>query len=496
METNYILAIDQSTTATKVMLFDKSGILIHRVNIPHQQIYPQTDFVEHDPLSIWDNTLEGIYKVMANTHTQANELAAIAITNQRETAMLWDQRTGQPIYNAVVWQCLRGVGFCEQLKADGYAKVIKNKTGLIVDSYFSASKLKWIMDNVPEAKIIAEQGNLLMGTMDTWLLWKLTGGKVHATDYSNASRTMLFNIQDLKWDEELLAICGLESVIFPEIKYSDEIFAYSSPLVIFDQPIPIAGIMGDSHAALFGQNCFSTGMAKATYGTGSSIMMNIGKNYKSSPEGLVTSIGWGAQKTIDYVFEGNIHCAGDTLNWLVNDLELISGANETEALAISVADNNGVYLVPAFVGLGAPHWNNQARASLSGMSRNATKAHVVRAALESIAYQVADLISLMGSGSDIKLLELRVDGGPTKNNFLMQFQADMLQKNVVVSDIEEVSALGASYMAGLAVGFWKNSDEIKAMRKEKQTYIKQMPAEQADELSQGWKKAIERSLVI
>lgn len=496
METRYILAIDQSTTATKVMLFDRAGLLINRVNKPHQQIYPQTDFVEHDPLQIWENTLQGIHDVMELAKINDTELAGIAITNQRETAMMWDKSTGKPVSNAVVWQCLRGVPFCEQLKAEGYTETIKAKTGLIIDSYFSASKLRWIMDNVPEAKQVADKGDLLLGTMDSWLIWKFSNGKVHATDFSNASRTMLFNIQNLKWDDELVALCGLASVKFPEVKFSDEVIGNTDPSVVFKQHIPIAGVLGDSHAALFGQHCLSAGMAKATYGTGSSIMMNIGTNFRDSPNGLVTSIGWGANRSITYVFEGNIHCAGDTINWLVNDLQLIGSAEEAEALAKSVPDSNGVYLVPAFVGLGAPHWNHQARACLSGMPRNTKKAHVVRAALESIAYQVADLIYLMGNQSGVLLQELRVDGGPTKNKFLMQFQSDLLQKDVVVSDIEEVSALGATYMAGLATGFWNDIDEIKALRKTKQTYSCQMKIEQIDEEYRSWKKAIERALIV
>ena len=491
-----MLAIDQSTTATKVMLFDRTGSLIKRVNKPHQQLYPQTDFVEHDPVLIWDNTLAGLTGVVEEAQIKVDEVAGIAITNQRETAMLWDKVTGKPVHNAVVWQCLRGVEFCEQLKAEGYAETIKSKTGLIIDSYFSASKLKWIMDHVPGVKDLAAEGKLMMGTMDSWLLWKLTGGKVHATDFSNASRTMLFNIQELKWDEELLALCGLSNVNLPEVRFSDEVFGITDPEVVFGQELPVAGLLGDSHAALFGQHCLSVGMAKATYGTGSSIMMNIGNEFKESPAGLVTSIGWGAGKTIDYVFEGNIHCAGDTLNWLVNDLELISGAHETEELAVSVPDNNGVYLVPAFVGLGAPHWNHQARACLSGMPRNTKKAHVVRAGLESIAFQVADLIYLMGSGSGISLKELRVDGGPTKNRFLMQFQSDLLQKEVVVSDIEEVSALGATYMAGLATGFWSDQEEIKALRKVKSSYTAEMTDEKVNEVYAGWKKAVERALIV
>jgi glycerol kinase len=348
------------------------------------------------------------------------------------------------------------------------------------------------MNHVPAAKEKAEKGELLLGTMDSWLLWKLTNGKVHATDYSNACRTMLFNINTLKWDDELIGLFGLYPSMFPEVKFSDNIFGYTEPSVIFDIPVPIAGLLGDSHAALFGQNCFEPGMAKATYGTGSSIMMNIGNKPLPPPKGLVTSIGYGRAGTIDYVFEGNIHCTGDTINWLVNDAGLIANAAESEQLALSVNDNNQVYFVPAFVGLGAPYWDNQARASISGMARNTKKAHIVRAALESIAYQIKELIDLMAEKASIPFREMRVDGGPTRNNFLMHFQSDMLNKEVVRSNIEEISALGAAFMAGLAVGLWKDLEEIKALRKTDKTFQPVMPASEVRKLYAGWKLAVKR----
>ena len=489
---HYILAIDQSTSATKVILFDASANIVHRVSLAHEQFYPAEGFVEHDAREIFSNTIKGMTDVLRVTGISVSELMAISITNQRETCLIWDKTTGKPIANAAVWQCQRGKEFCAEMNKKGYNLIIKEKTGLITDPYFSASKLRWIIKHVPAAKEKAEKGELLLGTMDSWLLWKLTNGKVHATDYSNACRTMLFNINTLKWDDELIGLFGLYPSMFPEVKFSDNIFGHTEPSVIFDIPVPIAGLLGDSHAALFGQNCFEPGMAKATYGTGSSIMMNIGNKPLPPPKGLVTSIGYGRAGTIDYVFEGNIHCTGDTINWLVNDAGLIANAAESEQLALSVNDNNQVYFVPAFVGLGAPYWDNQARASISGMARNTKKAHIVRAALESIAYQIKDLIDLMAEKASIPFREMRVDGGPTRNNFLMHFQSDMLNKEVVRSNIEEISALGAAFMAGLAVGLWKDLEEIKALRKTDKTFQPVMPASEVRKLYAGWKLAVKR----
>ena len=492
----YILAIDQSTSATKVILFDGRANLVHRISLPHQQYYPADGFVEHDPEEIFENTVKGMTEILQLKGLKASDLAVVSITNQRETSLIWDKTTGKPIANAAVWQCQRGTEFCNQLNERGLGPKIQGKTGLIIDPYFSASKLCWIMKNVSGAKEKAQKGDLLLGTMDSWLLWKLTNGKVHTTDYSNACRTMLFNINTLKWDQELISIFDLHSSMFPEVQDSDEVFGFTDVSVVFDQPVPIAGLLGDSHAALFGQNCFEPGMAKATYGTGSSIMMNIGNQPLSSPEGLVTSIGWGRAGAIDYVFEGNIHCTGDTINWLVNDAELISSAAELEQLALSVKDNNQVYFVPSFVGLGAPYWDNQARACISGMARNTKKAHIVRAALESIAYQVKDLIDLMVKNASISFREMRVDGGPTRNNFLMQFQSDMLRKEVVRSNIEEISALGSAFMAGLAVGFWSDLEEIKALRKVDKTFNPDMASEEIEKLYSGWKLAVKRSRLV
>lgn len=492
---DFILSVDQSTSATKAVLFDKKGRLVHRASAGHKQFYPQPDWVEHDPEEIYRNTQKVILQVIQESGLKQDDIAVLAITNQRETVVVWDKITGRPVYNAVVWQCQRGADICRKLREQGYEEMIRSKTGLVVDPYFSASGVKWILDNVPGAMDKARAGDLLLGTIDSWLVWKLTGGKVHVTDYSNACRTMLFNIHERAWDEDIARLFKIPMSMFPDVRFSDEVVGNIEPEKDFNLNLPISGILGDSHAALFGQNCFETGMGKATYGTGSSIMMNIGNKPLECPNGLVTSIGWGAGKKIIYVFEGNIHCTGDTINWLVNDIGLIPDAKSSGEIAASVPDNNGVYLVPAFVGLGAPYWDNEARATISGMPRSTRKAHIVRAALEAIAYQVKDLIDLMATGSGVKLIELRVDGGPTRNTFLMQFQADMLNASINRSDIAEVSALGSAYMAGLAVGTWKNPDEIKALRGQEEIFTGKMSDEQRNKLYIGWKKAVERVLL-
>ncbi len=489
----YIIAIDQSTSASKVMLFSHEATLLHRISIPHKQFYPQPGFVEQNAEEIYNNVITGLDQLVSKTEISESEISAIAITNQRETALVWDRTTGIPIAKAVVWQCQRGKDFCQELKEKALGQKIQEKTGLIIDPYFSASKIRWLIKNVPGAEAKAQRGELLLGTMDSWLLWKLTMGNVHATDYSNACRTMLFNIHTLQWDPELIELFGLHESMFPEVKYSDEIFGYTDPKVVFESRLPISGLIGDSHGAFFGQNCFKPGLAKATYGTGSSVMMHIGTAPLDPPGGLVTSIGFGRHKEINYVFEGNIHCTGDTLNWLKEELELINDVSEVEALATSVDSNRGVYLVPAFVGLGAPYWDNDARAALVGMSRDSSKAHVVRAALESIVYQVKDLIDLMESDKHIQLSELRVDGGPTRNDFLMQFQADMLQGRVERNSIEEISALGAAFLAGLATGFWSSLEEIEGLRESEMAFKPALPEDKTTTLYKGWKLAVARS---
>jgi len=490
----YIISVDQSTSATKILLFNTQAKLIDRISIPHKQYYPQPGFVEHDPVEIYDNTVRGILEILKKAAINTDEIACLSITNQRETSMIWDRHSGKPVANAAVWQCQRGVPVCENLKNKGYSETIREKTGLIIDSYFSASKLQWIINNTPGAKERAKRGNLLAGTMDTWLLWSLTGGKVHATDYSNACRTMLFNIHTLQWDDELIELFDLHPSMFPVAGYSDEVFGkISDPRLKSLSGLPVAGLIGDSHGALFGQHCFAPGMTKATYGTGSSIMMNIGKIPGEAPAGLVTSIGFGKDKSIDYVFEGNIHCTGDTINWLANDLKLIGSPKEAEEIASLVSDTGGVYLVPAFVGLGAPYWDSEARAVICGMRRDTSKAHIVRAALESIAYQIKDLIDLMVEKSGVILKELRVDGGPTRNEFLMQFQTDILQKPVVRCAIEEISALGSAFMAGLASGIWKDTREIEKLRVVDKTFNNNMDPADIKKLYDGWLKAVKRA---
>ena len=485
-----ILAIDQSTSSTKAILFDDMGNMVIRCDENHKQYYPKPGWIEHDPEEIYKNTLRAIQNAIRQSGVDQDHIVALAVTNQRETALIWDKKTGKPIYNAIVWQCLRGTETCKTLRDKGWSERIESKTGLLIDPYFSATKLKWIIDNVKGAREKAESGDLVFGTIDTWIIYKMTGCKVHATDYSNACRTMLFNIYELKWDQELLELMGLPVNMAPEVKYGDDIFGYTEINEVFEREIPITGVMGDSHAALFGQNCFEEGMAKASYGTGSSVMMNIGHKPMKSPKGLVTSIGWGYGGEITYVFEGNIHCTGATIKWLVEDLQLVTNSNITEEIASSVADNNGVYLVPAFSGLGAPYWDNQAKACLKGMLRNTKKAHVVRAALESIAYQIKDVLDLMIKGSGMPIKELRVDGGPTRNNFLMQFQADMLRCRLVRTNIEEVSAFGVALMAGLAVGLWRDLAQVQTLRKVDKVFSFKMDIQTVQKNCRGWKQAV------
>jgi len=489
----YLLSIDQSTSATKAILFNSKAQLIARANVDHNQYYPQSGWVEHDPVEIFKNTIMVIRNVISESKTDAENVLGIAITNQRETVVVWDRNSGIPVYNAIVWQCNRGAAKCDELKQKGYENLFREKTGLIIDPYFSATGIAWILDNVSGAREKAEKGDLLFGTIDSWLIWNLTQGKIHATDHSNACRTMLYNINTRNWDAEILQILNIPENMAPVIKFADEIYGLTVAGGAFSKPIPIAGVLGDSHGALFGQNCFSPGMGKATYGTGSSIMMNIGSQPHKSPEGLVTSIGYALRNEVSYVFEGNIHCTGATIKWLQDDLKLIDNPGETEILAESVPDTGGVYFVPAFTGLGAPYWDNTARALICGMTRGTSRAHVVRAALEAIAYQVKDLIDLMTGGAGIKLKELRVDGGPVKNKFLMQFQADMLNATINRSDIEEASALGVMLACGLALGIYKDPEEITQLRSNNDFITGNMPSDKVTALYDGWNKAVKRA---
>lgn len=494
MGSKYILSIDQSTSATKAILFNTGGDLVARNTVEHRQFYPEPGWVEHDPEEIWENTVSAVEKVLLESGIEKNEVSVLAITNQRETVVVWEKQSGKPVGNAIVWQCQRGKDICRDLRDRGLEPMIKQKTGLIIDPYFSASGISWILKNDAEARKMADAGDLLFGTIDSWLVWKLTEGKVHATDYSNACRTMLLNLHERQWDEEIMKLLDIPLSMAPEVKFSDEIFGHTTVDSVFSDPVPISGILGDSHAAFLAQLCFEKGLGKATYGTGSSVMMNIGDKPLESPEGLVTSIGYGLKKQTAYVYEGNIHCTGCTIKWLMDEMEMISDPAEAEELADSVTGNEGVYLVPAFAGLGAPYWNNEARAIITGMSRGTNRAHIARAALEAIAYQVKDLVDLMSGKSGIKLVDLRVDGGPTRNTFLMQFQADMLDSKLTRSEIEEASALGSALAGGLAAGIWKDLDQLKTIRKFDRTFTSEMGDKTRGDLYKGWQKAVEKTL--
>lgn len=487
-----IIAIDQSTSATKALLFDDNCKLIKQIGVPHQQYYPQPGWVEHDAEEIYQNMLKAISQLPLDT--VSGELS-IAITNQRETVVVWDRETGRPVCNAVVWQCMRGQDICEDLKAKGFGPMVKEKSGLLIDPYFAGSGAKWILDNIDGARQAAEEGKLCFGTIDSWLIYKLTGGKVHATDYTNASRTMLFNVHTLDWDDELLDMLTIPRSMMPEAKPCDAVYGEVADEVKqalgLQGEIKIAGVLGDSHGALSGQMCFGEGYGKATYGTGSSVMVNIGEAYAPAPDGLVTSVGFSALGKTFYAFEGNIHCTGATLLWLRDQLQLIDGPHEVEEIATSIPDNGGVYFVPAFSGLGAPWWNGSAKAAISGMTLATTKAHVVRAALESIAYQVTDLVRTMTEKAGITLKEIRVDGGPTKNKFLMQMQSDLLQAPVVRSEVEDASAFGALVMNRFALGAWQTFSEAEQAW---ECLGSTTPAHTAEEMApayDGWKQAVQ-----
>lgn len=489
---NYIIAIDQSTSATKAMLFNEQCEMLRRVNKAHQQYYPKAGWVEHDAEEIYNNTLWVVKELLKDENLEENNYS-LAITNQRETVVVWDKTTGKPVCNAVVWQCMRGAEICNQLKEAGYGKMVQEKSGLLIDPYFSASGAKWILDHVAGAREKAEKGDLLMGTIDAWLIWKLTDGRVHATDCTNASRTMLMNIHTLEWDDDLLKLFTIPRTMMPEIRACDSTFGETTFEGLFKEPILIAGVLGDSHGALAGQMCFEEGLGKATYGTGSSVMVNIGEQFAAAPQGLVTSIGFSALGKTFYAFEGNIHSTGATLKWLEQQLKMIESPNEVEAAANEVIDNGGVYFVPAFAGLGAPWWNDQVKAAVFGMTLATTRSHFLRAALESIAYQVNDLVKAMTQQAGIALKEIRVDGGPTKNQTLMQFQADCLRVSINCSDVEEASAMGAVVMNGLSRGVWSSFDEVSQLRKSRWTRQPNPDNEQEmEQLIAGWHQAVQQ----
>lgn len=489
----YIMAFDQGTTSSRAIIFDENGLIKGVTNREFTQIYPKPGWVEHDPMEIWGSQIGVAKEVLLKCGLTVNDIAAIGITNQRETTVVWDKNTGKPVYNAIVWQCRRTAPICDDLKARGLTEKIREKTGLVVDAYFSGTKVKWILDNVEGAREKAEKGELLFGNIDTWLIWNLTGGKVHVTDYSNASRTMLFNIHKLDWDDELLKELNIPRAMLPKAMPSSHIYGYTTTEV-FGGEIPIAGVAGDQQAALFGQACYTPGMAKNTYGTGCFMLMNTGEKAVESKSGLLTTIAWGADGKVEYALEGSIFIAGAVIQWLRDELRVLDNAAQSEELATKVEDNNGVYLVPAFVGLGAPYWDMYARGAILGLTRGAKREHIVRAALESICYQTRDVLEAMQKDSGITLKSLKVDGGAVANNFLMQFQSDILGVPVDRPKVIETTALGAAYLAGLAVGYWKDKNDISAKWQIDRTFKPQMDIDTRERLYKGWKKAVKRSM--
>ncbi|MEF9983818.1 MAG: glycerol kinase GlpK [Oscillospiraceae bacterium] len=487
----YIISLDQGTTSSRAILFDKNENIIAVAQKEHKQIYPKPGYVEHDPIEIFANQYGVLTEVLARANVLPDEIAAIGITNQRETTIVWNKKTGVPVYNAIVWQCRRTSAICEDLKEQGLEEYIKNNTGLRIDAYFSATKIKWILDNVEGTRELAENGDLLFGTVDTWLLWKLTGGKVHVTDYTNASRTMLYNIKKLEWDNKLLSALNIPKSMLPEVKNSSEIYGYIN---LSGVNVPISGIAGDQQAALFGQACFEQGEAKNTYGTGCFLLMNTGKNIPISQNGLLTTIAYGLDGKVNYALEGSIFVGGAVVQWLRDELRLIGESKDTEYFATKVKDNGGVYVVPAFTGFGAPYWDMYARGAIFGLTRGAGRDHIIRASLEAIAYQTKDVLDAMVADTGIDLLELRVDGGACSNNFLMQFQSDILSRPLIRPKNLESTALGAAFLAGLAVGFWKDLDEIKTIAKLDKKFLPNMEENKIERLLKGWHKAVEHTI--
>ena len=490
----YILSFDAGTTSSRAIIFDKKGQIINVAQKEFQQIYPKAGWVEHDPMEIWASQSGVAREVLEISAIRPDQIVGIGITNQRETTIVWDKNTGKPIYNAIVWQCRRTASYCEKLKEKGWVDKIRDKTGLVLDAYFSATKIAWILDNVEGAREKAERGDLLFGTVDTWLVWNLTRGKVHVTDYSNASRTMLFNIKDLKWDDEILDVLNIPKAMMPEVKDSSCIYGYTDEHTYGGARIPIAGIAGDQQAALFGQNCFKPGMVKNTYGTGCFVLMNTGQEMIRSKNGLLTTIAWGLDGKVSYALEGSVFIAGAAIQWLRDELRLVYDSPQSEYYANKIEDTDGVVVVPAFTGLGAPYWDMYARGGIFGLTRGTKREHLVRATLESLAYQSKDVIEAMQDDAKIPLAYLRVDGGASANNFLMQFQADMLDTEVHRPRTLETTSLGAAYLAGLAVGYWKDLDEISKDFSIDRTFKPQMSQEKRDKNYKYWKKAIERSM--
>lgn len=489
----YILALDQGTTSSRCIIYDKKGNMVSVAQKEFRQYYPQQGWVEHDANEIWSTQMTVAHEAMLKAGVTYNHIEAIGITNQRETTVVWDKHTGEPVHNAIVWQCRRTAEYCDQLMEQGLADSFKEKTGLLIDAYFSATKLRWLLENVEGAREKAEAGDLLFGTIETWLIWKMTGGRVHVTDYSNASRTMMFNINTLQWDDEILSILDIPKSMLPEPRPSSEVYGETES-TLFAGPIKIAGAAGDQQAALFGQTCFQEGEAKSTYGTGCFLLLNTGEKPVFSQNGLLTTVAWGLNGKVNYALEGSVFVCGAAIQWLRDELSLMKNSAESERMALSVKDSNGVYVVPAFVGLGAPYWDPYARGSIFGLTRGANKNHLVRATLESLAYQASDLLYAMASDLGKELLSLKVDGGACANNFLMQFQADILGKDVLRPQCIETTSLGAAYLAGLATGYWKNQNDVLENWQIDKTFVPAMEDFQRQALLSGWKKAVERAI--
>ncbi len=489
----YILALDQGTSSSRAIVFDQNGQTKAVSQKEFTQIFPKPGWVEHNPMEIWSSQAAVIAEAITSIDINGLNIAAIGITNQRETTIVWDAETGEPVYNAIVWQDRRTSEYCDSLKRDGRTDLIRSKTGLIIDAYFSATKIRWILENVPGARQKAEEGRLRFGTVDTWLIWMLTRGEVHVTDVSNASRTMLFNIHTLEWDKELLELMNIPASMMPQVKSSSEVYGYTKT-TLFAHEVPIAGIAGDQQAALFGQMCTEPGSVKNTYGTGCFLLMNSGERPIMSQNNLLTTIAWKIGDTVNYALEGSIFVAGSVVQWLRDGLGIIKSSSEVEALAASVPDNGGVYFVPALTGLGAPHWDQYAQGSIYGLSRGSTAAHIARAALEGIAFQTMDIVNAMQKDAGVTLKELKVDGGASRNNLLMQFQADVLGTSVIRPTVTETTALGAAYLAGLAVGYWESIDHIKKQWGVEKEFQPSADAETVAALKDGWNDAIRRTL--
>ncbi|MDV6378256.1 glycerol kinase GlpK [Sporosarcina sp. GW1-11] len=490
MAEKYILALDQGTTSSRAILFDSKGEIFHIAQQEFTQYFPKSGWVEHNADEIWSSILSVIAAVLSEKNLTATQVEAIGITNQRETTVVWNKHTGDPVYRAIVWQSRQTADICEELKENGYNELFRNKTGLLIDSYFSGTKVKWILDHVEGAREQAENGDLLFGTIDTWIIWKLSGGKAHVTDYSNASRTLMYNIHELKWDEELLSILNIPASMLPKVCQSSEIYTHTDANHFFGYEAPIAGIAGDQQAALFGQACFESGMVKNTYGTGCFMLMNTGEKAVTSDNGLLTTIAWGINGKVEYALEGSIFVAGSAIQWLRDGLRMFRNSSESESYAKRVNSTEGVYVVPAFVGLGTPYWDSDVKGAVFGLTRGTTKEHFVRATLESLAYQTKDVLDAMEADSGIALKTLRVDGGAVSNNFIMQFQSDILNVPVERSMINETTALGAAYLAGLAVGFWRDCEEISTHWRLDRTFQPDMDEVTREELYKGWQKAI------